>query len=118
MICSWFKGGTGSASRIFPGRKTVDGKLVECENTVAALVQANYGRKNDFRVGGLNVGRYIVEDDEAEDLRLKASKENKDGSIIIIIATDVPLSPSQLQRVAKRGTVGLARVGGMGHNTR
>lgn len=133
MICAHFKGGTGSSSRVLSGRKRVDGRLEDTTYTVAALVQANYGRKDDFRVGGVNIGRYIGKEDAAKlagssdtedvaaklaELDLQEAKERKDGSIIIILATDIPLSPSQLQRLAKRGTVGLARVGGMGFNTR
>ena len=131
MICSWWKGGTGSASRLVPGReRAADGSLKNCKYTVASLVQANYGRKNDFRFAGVPIGRFMAEDEEkarnkaadhqvAEDpdAALRDSKALKDGSIIIVIATDAPLSPLQLQRLAKRGTVGLARVGGMGHNT-
>jgi len=48
--------------------------------------------------------------------QINAAKDKKDGSIIVIIATDAPLHPLQLQRLAKRATVGLARVGGVGHN--
>lgn len=139
MICSWWKGGTGSASRLTPGRKRAirdDGRvgpLEECQYTVAALVQANYGRKMDFRFGGVPIGRFMAEDEESA--KLEKAKEDgaraeeeetradapdkmaKDGSIIIVLATDAPLSPLQLQRLAKRGTVGLARAGGIGHNT-
>ncbi|CCG81116.1 Peptidase family T4 [Taphrina deformans PYCC 5710] len=132
MICAWFKGGTGSSSRVLPGKKRVEGKLEDCEYTISALVQANYGRRDDFRVGGVNVGRYMgLEDaaalagttdpqviaDKVAEMDLAEAKDQKDGSIIIVLATDIPLSALQLQRLAKRGTVGLSRVGGMGFNT-
>ncbi|KAI1353796.1 peptidase family S58 [Xylaria sp. FL0043] len=123
MICHYFKGGTGSSSRIVPGFD----KEGEPKNyTVGALVQANYGKKPHFRIAGVPVGRILAQEEakEAElDAEKKSAQENlerekerKDGSIIVILATDAPLHPTQLQRLAKRATVGLARVGGRGHN--
>ncbi|KAF2759891.1 peptidase family T4 protein [Pseudovirgaria hyperparasitica] len=122
MLCHGHKGGTGSSSRIVVGE--VDG--VDKKYTVAALVQANYGRLHQLRISGAHVGIHfekILNARAAEDKKLadaKAALENekdrKDGSIIVILATDAPLSPTQLQRLAKRATVGLARVGGVGHN--
>jgi D-aminopeptidase len=127
MLCHGFKGGTGSSSR-----------LVSCKDsdgndkifTVATLVQANYGRLGDLRITGVPVGRLVAamiaeeaKDGKQETLTTNAAidaihrfKDIKDGSIIIIIATDAPLHPTQLNRLAKRATVGLARVGGVGHN--
>ncbi|KAK8037954.1 beta-peptidyl aminopeptidase BapA [Apiospora phragmitis] len=123
MICHYFKGGTGSSSRVVPG---VDAKGEPKTYTVGALVQANYGKQKDFRLAGAPVGRILAEEaaKRAEaDAALKAAQEDlvseknrKDGSIIVILATDAPLNPVQLQRLAKRATVGLARVGGKGHN--
>lgn len=119
MICQGFKGGTGTSSRVVPAAE--EGKTY----TVAALVQANYGRLHHLRVAGVPVGRIIADENakkaaaagqEAPENAADKSKETKDGSIIIIIATDAPLHPTQLQRVAKRATVGLSRVGGYGHN--
>ena len=104
MVCHQFKGGTGSSSRVIHGSK-------EEIYTVAALVQANYGRHETLRIGGVPVGRLLAEEEE-----VKETPGKKDGSIIVIIATDVPLHPLQLQRVATRATVGLARVGGNGNN--
>ncbi|KAI0506085.1 peptidase family S58 [Xylaria bambusicola] len=123
MICHYFKGGTGSSSRVVPGLNT---KGEPKNYTVGALVQANYGKKPHFRISGVPVGR-ILDQEEAkaaeQDAEKKAAredvereKERKDGSIIVILATDAPLHPTQLQRLAKRATVGLARVGGRGHN--
>ncbi|KAJ3476238.1 hypothetical protein NLG97_g9193 [Lecanicillium saksenae] len=119
MICQGFKGGTGTSSRVVP--TAVEGNTY----TVAALVQANYGRQHHLRIAGVPVGRIIA--DEIANTAAEAgtgvpkneadeSKETKDGSIIVIIATDAPLHPTQLQRLAKRATVGLARAGGYGHN--
>jgi D-aminopeptidase len=123
MICHFFKGGTGSSSRIVDGLD-VEGKPKQY--TVGALVQANYGRQPHLRIAGVPVGRIISEelakkaaaDAEAAKAQaaVTAAKDAKDGSIIAIIATDAPLHPLQLQRLAKRATVGLSRVGGYGHN--
>jgi D-aminopeptidase len=117
MILAGFKGGTGSASRVVDG--LVRGESVKY--TVAALVQANYGAKRDVRIGGVPVGKIFLDEDAEEE---EVAKENagdqgkvKDGSIIIVLATDAPLHPIQLQRLAKRATVGLARVGGWGSNS-
>jgi D-aminopeptidase len=126
MLAHWFKGGTGSSSRIVKGEE-------DKSYTVAALVQANYGAMRDFRIAGAPIGRLIFEEQERighenpEDPRLMAQaellfkhirehKDKKDGSIIVILATDAPLHPTQLQRLAKRATVGLSRAGGWGAN--
>jgi D-aminopeptidase len=117
MICHHFKGGTGSASRVVTGFDK-DGN--ETKYTVGTLVQANYGKKSDFRISGIPVGRLLEKEETEEqknaDTALRAHTDKKEGSIIVIIATDAPLHPLQLQRLAKRATVGLARVGGQGHN--
>ncbi|KAF2871402.1 peptidase family S58-domain-containing protein [Massariosphaeria phaeospora] len=125
MVCHWFKGGTGSSSRVVRG---ADDKSY----TVGALVQANYGKMIDFKIAGAPIGRLIFEEQERkmrenpDDPQLLAqaqllfkvaqAKDKKDGSIIIILGTDAPLHPTQLQRLAKRATVGLSRVGGWGSN--
>ena len=125
MICHWWKGGTGSSSRIVTseGSKTF---------TVGALVQANYGKMWDFKIAGAPIGRLIYEEQDRlfranpNDpvllgqskmlFKVAEAKDKKDGSIIVILATDAPLHPTQLQRLAKRATVGLSRVGGWGTN--
>ncbi|KAI1343156.1 DmpA/ArgJ-like protein [Xylariaceae sp. FL0016] len=112
MICHYFKGGTGSASRVVPGFDTAGNPK---DYTVGVLVQANYGRKPHLRIAGAPIGRLLAAQDAAQ-ASLQSEKDRKDGSIIIIIATDAPLHPTQLRRLAKRATVGLARVGGQGHN--
>lgn len=113
MVCHFYKGGTGSSSRVVEGE---GGR----KYTVGALVQANYGRGDALRIGGVPVGRILEEQrDEAGRERLKElekEKDRKDGSIIVVLATDAPMHPLQLQRLAKRATVGLARAGGVGHN--
>ncbi|QDS68602.1 hypothetical protein FKW77_000895 [Venturia effusa] len=132
MLCHGHKGGTGSSSRIVKGE---DAKGNPVKYTVAALVQANYGRVDDFRISGAPIGRLLMEQNAKEaagipehELNLsqkmalqsiegiEKAKDKKEGSIIVIVATDAPLHPVQLQRLAKRATVGLARVGGVGHN--
>ncbi|KAI3545880.1 peptidase family S58 [Colletotrichum tamarilloi] len=113
MICHWFKGGTGSSSRVVPG---IDSEGKETSYTVAALVQANYGRAAHLRIGGFPVGRTLAKEKKDTLAEVMAHKDKKDGSIIVTIATDAPLTPIQCQRLAKRATVGLARVGGYGHN--
>lgn len=126
MICHWFKGGTGSSSRVVPAD---NGKSY----TIGALAQTNYGAMRDFKIAGAPIGRLISEEQERkmkenpDDPELLAqsqlffkvakAKDERDGSIIIILATDAPLHPTQLQRLAKRATVGLSRVGGWGSNS-
>ena len=103
MICHGFKGGIGTASRSAENRS---GRW-----TVGALVQTNYGRRHLLRVDGVPVGQEL-----GPDVVPLPSQPSGDGSIIVIIATDAPLIPSQCKRLAQRATVGLARVGGVGHN--
>ena len=119
MMCHGYKGGTGSVSRIIDDQTFGEDYIW----TVAALVQANYEHKQDLRFGGVLVGRILAEDDaKRAEASMSESKGNeginvptspaKDGSIIVVLATDAPLLPIQLQRIAKRATVGLARVRG------
>lgn len=107
MVCHGFKGGTGTASRKLDER--VGG------HTVGVLVQANYGGRNSFTVAGVPVGR------EISDLRAKfgdASQGTPEdvGSIIVVVATDAPLLPQQLKRLARRVPLGIAKMGGQGGN--
>lgn len=111
MICHRFKGGTGSSSRLIQGFDSAGNPR---EYTVGVLAQANYGSPENLTIGGVPVGR-IMKDQDATPI--DTDKARKDGSIIIVIATDIPLLPIQLQRLAKRATVGLGRVGGYGANS-
>jgi D-aminopeptidase len=104
MICHEFKGGTGTSSRV------VD--LAMHSYTVGVLVQTNYGSRRDFRIDGIPVGRHIGYDQ----VPAPWPAHERDGSIIVVIATDAPLLATQCSRLARRATVGLARVGGVGHN--
>jgi D-aminopeptidase len=106
MICHDFKGGIGTASRVV---ENSSGRW-----TVGVLVQANHGDRDLFRVDGVPVGLEIPE-------RLVPIPEPDRrtpglGSIIVVVATDAPLIPTQCRRLAQRATVGLARVGSVGHN--
>jgi D-aminopeptidase len=105
MICHEFKGGIGTASRAVT---TPSGGY-----TVAALVQANYGHRRLLRVDGIPVGREI---DHARVPSAWGAPRHETGSIIGVLATDAPLLAGQCARLARRATVGLARVGGVGHN--
>lgn len=105
MICHEFKGGIGTSSRVV---ETRSGTF-----TVGALVQSNYGDRDQLRVDGVPVGREISCDQVACPWHTPPAS----GSIIIIVATDAPLLSDQCRRLAQRATVGLARAGGMGHNT-
>lgn len=94
MSCYQLKGGIGSASRII----TVEGHSF----TLGALVLSNYGLIEQLRVGGKLIGPEICEIAPPQDL---------DGSIIVVIATDMPLTERQLGRVARRASVGITRTG-------
>lgn len=104
MICHDFKGGIGTASRIV--------KVASGEFMLGVLVQANHGDRELFRVDGVPVGREI----DHTRVPLPWGRQPPLGSIIVIIATDAPLLPGQCKRLAQRATVGLARVGSVGHN--
>jgi D-aminopeptidase len=104
MICHEFKGGIGSASRALPA--DLGGW------TVGALVQANYGRRSTLRVDGVPVGRVLTTEVVPSPFASLLDEPEGLGSIIVVLATDAPLSSLQCQRVARRATVGLARVGG------
>jgi D-aminopeptidase len=94
MICNEFKGGIGTSSR------TLDAKAGGY--TVGVLVQCNYGERSQLRIAGVPVGKEIPENPAfGEDV----------GSIIVIVATDAPLIPTQLKRIAKKVSLGLGRDG-------
>lgn len=111
MICHCFKAGTGSASRVVPVMDRADGYTIGC------ISQCNYGLMRDFHVGGKPIGRWMLEKKEKQmsssSTDAKAGPK-RDGSIIVVLATNAPLHPLQLQRLAGRATVGIARVGGYG----
>jgi D-aminopeptidase len=94
MICNEFKGGIGTSSR------TLDAN--EGGYTVGVLVQCNYGSRDQLRIAGINVGREIPE---------HTIWQGDVGSIIVVVATDAPLIPTQLKRIAKKVSLGLGRDG-------
>jgi L-aminopeptidase/D-esterase-like protein len=105
MICHEFKCGIGSSSRI--------AEIVGSAYTIGVLVQANYGLRNTLRIAGVPVGQHLTEDRAYASLPQPVSET---GSIIVVVATDAPLLPHQLKRIAKRAGLGIARVGGMAGN--
>ena len=110
MVCYGFKGGTGTASRILSGE---DGGY-----TVGVLVQCNCGRRPQLTIAGVPVGKEIPEGAPRAGSALPGSESQGDvGSIIIVIATDAPLLPHQLKRLARRASMGLARTGSVSGNS-
>src|SRR5690606_15487835 len=107
MICYEFKCGTGTASRKLPPQAG--------GYTVGILVQANHGRRPELRIAGVPVGQEIPvpPPQKPGDLPPMADEQ---GSIIIVVATDAPLLPHQLERIARRATMGLARTGATSGN--
>jgi D-aminopeptidase len=107
MHCYGFKGGTGTASRKLPAGAG--------GYTVGVLVQANFGSRQHLLVAGAPVGREIGCDKYP--CRSNARpRPARDGSIIIVVATDAPLIAHQLKRLARRAALGIARTGGMSGN--
>ena len=103
MICHQFKGGIGTASRQV--------KIADREYTVGILVQANYGSRKTFTIAGVPLG------DELSDLMpVFRPTDRSTGSIIVVVATDAPLLPHQLERLARRVPIGISKVGGYASN--
>jgi L-aminopeptidase/D-esterase-like protein len=107
MVCFGFKGGIGNASR----------KLTDRQGgyTVGVLVQSNFGSQRQFRVAGVPVGQEIAEGTSRRSGGAAATAKEA-GSIIIVVATDAPLLPNQLKRLARRAGMGLARTGSVAGN--
>lgn len=99
MVCYEFKGGTGTASRLLAAKSG--------GYTVGVLVQANCGLRRQLTIAGIPMGREIAE---------PAVWSRETGSIIIVVATDAPLLPHQLKRLARRASLGLARTGSVSGN--
>jgi D-aminopeptidase len=109
MICHGFKGGIGTASRLVAG----DGPGMPGPYTVGVLVQANHGARERLQIEGVPVGRELG----PERVPLaRGPGEPGGGSIIVVVATDAPLLPHQLDRLAQRAGLGVARLGGAGEN--
>lgn len=109
MMCLGFKGGTGTSSRVVT--------IKDSTYTVGVLVQANFGRKSSLTISGVPVGKELM-DTLNNELKLPPQSYRKegDGSIIVVVATDAPLLPHQLKRIANRVPLGIGNTGGIGTN--
>ena len=109
MMCLGFKGGTGTSSRIV--------QIKDSTYTIGALVQANFGRRNSLTIAGVPVGLEL-KDTLSNKLVLppQSYRQEGDGSIIVVIATDAQLLPFQLKRIAHRIPLGIGKTGGYGTN--
>ncbi len=104
MTAHGFKGGIGTSSRLLSAQ--------EGAYTVGVLVQANYGRRDLLQIAGVPVGKEIT------DLLPKpGKKDDGQGSIIVVVATDAPLLPHQLKRLVTRVALGIGVMGGRGENS-
>jgi D-aminopeptidase len=125
MVCHGFKGGIGTASRKLPA--------AQGGYTVGVLVQCNYGSRRDLRIAGVPVGEEISDltgcianSDPLPAGRARCAEPRgaaadadmpEQGSIIVVVATDAPLLPHQLKRLATRVSLGVGRQGGFGGNS-
>jgi D-aminopeptidase len=109
MMCLGFKGGTGTSSRVF--------KIKDSTYTVGAIVQSNFGAKKNLSIAGVPVGIELKDTlNDVFNAPPKSRRQEGDGSIIVIVATDVPLLPHQLKRIAQRIPLAIGIVGGRGSN--
>jgi len=109
MICFGFKGGTGTSSRVI--------KVKNSSYTVGVLVQSNFGKKHNLTIAGVPVGKELKDILNYEfKSAVKSYHEEGDGSIIVVVATDAPLLPHQLKRIAARVPIGIGNTGGRGEN--
>lgn len=119
MVCHGFKGGIGTSSRV------IDKKLGGY--TVGVLVQANYGVRSQLTIAGVPVGKELADtlnvkiyDQPSAQINPDSHQENNEwmeqGSIIVVVATDAPLLPHQLKRIAQRVPLGIGKCGGIGGN--
>ena len=126
MVCHQFKGGIGTSSRRFSIENT--------GYTLGVLVQCNYGTRRLLRIAGVPVGAEIPDQTPCLDTTGPVAERERParcatgpgpsgmepeetGSIIVVVATDAPLLPHQLKRVAKRVTLGIGKMGGLGGNS-
>lgn len=108
MICHGFKGGIGTSSRIV--------EAAGAAFTLGVLVQANYGRRTRLRLDGVPIGTAIPTTEVPSPWEAPATAHDGAGSIIVLVATDAPLLPDQLTRLAQRPALGIGRAGGTGAN--
>ena len=108
MMCLGFKGGSGTSSRVI--------KVKDSTYTLGVFVQSNFGRKRNLLIAGVPVGKELI-DTLNDELKAPPSyRQEGDGSIIVVVATDAPLLPHQLKRVVQRVSLGIGAVGGQGTN--
>ena len=107
MMCLGFKGGTGTSSRMI--------KIKDSVYTVGVLVQSNFGAKRNLTIAGVPIGKEL-QDTLNYEFKAPPSYQPGDGSIIVVLATDAPLLPHQLKRIAARVALGVGKVGGRGEN--
>jgi D-aminopeptidase len=109
MMALGFKAGIGSSSRIIT--------IEDSSYTLGVLVQANFGAKFNLSIAGVPVGRVLSDTLNYEfNGPPQSGREEGDGSIIVVVATDAPLLPHQLKRIAQRVPIGIGKVGGIGSN--
>jgi D-aminopeptidase len=113
MMCYGFKGGTGSASRVLSPQ--------EGGYTVGVLVQCNHGSRGQLTIAGVPVGKELSDTlpysiDQHSFGLVQSPPREETGSIIVVLATNAPLLPGQLKRLAQRIPLGVTRTGGIGGN--
>lgn len=107
MRCFGFKGGTGTSSRIV--------RIKDSNYTIGVLVQSNFGIGKNLTIAGIALGREL-ENRLNSEFQSPLSNPEGDGSIIVVVATDAPLLPHQLKRIAARVSIGVGNTGGYGEN--
>ncbi len=121
MVCFRFKSGIGTASRVV----AIEDSETTSTYTVGCIVQANFGKREEWTMRGVNIGQRLSERllpemntiEPASFLKLKTSGEHEGNSILVTVATDAPLLPHQLTRLVNRIPLGISKVGGLGHNS-
>jgi D-aminopeptidase len=108
MMCLGFKGGSGTSSRVV--------KVKDSTYTLGVFVQSNFGRKRNLTIAGVPVGKELIDTLNNELKAPPSYRQEGDGSIIVVVATDAPLLPHQLKRVVQRVSLGIGAVGGQGTN--
>ncbi|WP_315818888.1 P1 family peptidase [Paraflavitalea speifideaquila] len=110
MVALGFKGGTGTASRVLPQQQ---GGF-----TVGVLVQANFGGRRQLTISGYNIGRDLLDTLNIQIAGISPAERKEDlGSIIVVVATNAPLLPHQVNRLLQRVPIGIGKTGGIGGNS-
>ena len=120
MICYEFKGGNGTASRVVSvavvGGGDPGAQKASRAYTVGVFLQANFGRRSQLMIAGVPVGKEIPGEVYKSASADPSSGGEESGSCIAVVATDAPLLPNQLKRLARRVSLGLARTGTISGN--